>query len=118
VSGSISSNHEFHKAEAFVSVSVTCNNNMDDVMNVHALVQPFVKDLVRVDHDEMSLLRDEVLPEGKKLHAAAFEPKGKAVAIPPTIRPPAVPGAPSPSAMQRGATVTVKKPAPKPAFER
>lgn len=117
VSGSVSSNHEFHKAEAFVSISVTCNNNMDDVMSVHALVQPFVKDLVRVDHEEMALLRDEILPEGKKLFAQA-EPKGKQLVAPPTNRPPTVPAGPSPSAQPRGATVAVKRPVPKPSFER
>ena len=113
VSGSVSSNHEFHKAEAFVSISVTCNNNMDDIMNVHALVQPVVKAMVDEDHNEMSLLRDEILPEGKKLRPVQQEPKGNA--LPLTNRPPAVP---SPSAQPRGASVTVKGRAPKPSFER
>jgi hypothetical protein len=69
VSGSLSSSHEYHKAEAFVSISVACNNNMNDVEAVHDIVRPCVQDLVQKDHFEMSLLRDTVLPESQRLHS-------------------------------------------------
>lgn len=85
VSGALSSSHEFHKAESFVSISVSCHNDLDNIRDVHDLVRPHVAELVHADHDEMSLLRDKILPVGKKLHTdldgptkVASPPKSKA----------------------------------------
>lgn len=78
VSGSLSSSHKFHKAESFVSVSVTCNNSLDDIHKVHDIVRPFVQTLTLQDHDEMSLLRDQILPESDRRHSPE-ELKGPAV---------------------------------------
>ena len=46
------------KAQAFVSVSVTCNNNETDIGAVHGIVQPFVRQLVNADLDQMKEDRD------------------------------------------------------------
>jgi len=83
VSGALSSSHEYHKAEAFVSISVSCNNDMQDVQAVHDLVRPHVHELVHQDHGEMSLLRDTILPVGKKLHTESMA----VVATPPRAKP-------------------------------
>ena len=69
----MSSSHEYHKAEAFVSISVTCNNNMDDVGAVHELLRPRVQELVHEDHDHMSQLRDTLPSLATQLHVT---PKG------------------------------------------
>ena len=109
VSGSLSSSHKFHKAESFVSVSVTCNNSMDDIRAVHDIVRPFVQTLTLQDHDEMSLLRDQILPPEDRKHPDVFEePKGPTVAAAKVATPP-----------QRSATVVVKTGGPvKPTFKR
>jgi hypothetical protein len=73
VSGELASNHHYHKASAFVSISVTCNNNLEDVEAVHNLVRPHVQGLVHKDHAEMSLLRDTLLPSNERKHK---EPTG------------------------------------------
>ena len=87
VSGALSSSHHYHKAEAFVSVSVTCNNNLEDVAAVHNMLRPKVQNLVSQDHDEMSLLRDTLLPENEKKHTAPSGlPSAKKVAKPPAKR--------------------------------
>jgi len=61
VSGELSSSKEFHKAGAFVSISVTCNNHLDDIQAVHDIVRPHVESLVKEDHDAMSDKREEIL---------------------------------------------------------
>ena len=61
VSGSLSSVKEFHKAESFVSITVTCNNNMDDIMEVHDIVKPVVHQLASEDLEEISKFRDELI---------------------------------------------------------
>jgi hypothetical protein len=91
VSGALSSSHHYHKAEAFVSVSVACNNNMEDVGAVHNLLRPKVQELVDKDHEEMSLLRDNLLPENEKKHTAptglpSGKPSSSKVAKPPAKR--------------------------------
>ena len=109
ISGSLSSSHRFHKAESFVSVSVTCNNSLDDVQQVHDIVRPFVQSLTLQDHDEMSLLRDQILPPEDRKHPDPFEePKGPAVAATKVASPP-----------QRSATIVVKPGGSvKPTFKR
>jgi len=69
VSGELASSHEFHKASAFVSISVTCNNDLDDIETVHNLVRPVVQELAHKDHEDMSRLRDTILPKNKKKHS-------------------------------------------------
>ena len=41
---------------------------MDDVTAVHNLVRPHVQKLVHDDHEEMSLLRDTLLPSNLQKH--------------------------------------------------
>jgi hypothetical protein len=107
VSGALSSSQSFHKAEAFVSVSVTCNNNLDDVRQVHNLIRPFVQTLVLEDHNEMSVLRDQILPEEKRLH----NEKGPSIAAEAQIKVSTPP--------QRSATVSARPGTPvKPTFGR
>lgn len=74
VSGALSSNVEYHKAEAFVSVSVSCNNDMDDVQQVHDFLRPYVQGLIDEDHREMSLIRDTVLPPEHRVHGNEISP--------------------------------------------
>jgi DNA-directed RNA polymerase subunit L len=111
VSGALSSSHEFHKAEAFVSVSITCNNSMEDVRHVHDIVRPFVQELIKEDHECMSLLRDEILPPGKRKHVGevAYE-----VTQPQSSQVPLKVASPP----QRSAKVNVKPGTLKPTFGR
>lgn len=114
VSGSVSSNHEYHKAEAFVSISVACNNNMDDVHKVHDIVRPHVQELVREDHHEMSLLRDDILPSEKRLHGhEVSSPVGKSA---PTGLPPVKGKVSRPP--KRESAVSAKGGKPKPTLKR
>lgn len=108
VSGALSSSQSYHKAEAFVSVSVTCNNDLDSVRQVHDLVRPFVQAMVLEDHNEMSVLRDQTLPEDKRLHSE----KGPSIAAEAQTKV----STPPP---QRSATISVRPGTPvKPSFRR
>jgi hypothetical protein len=110
VSGSLSSSHEYHKAESFVSVSVTCNNNMDDIRKVHEVIRPFVQSLALEDHNEMSVLRDQILPPDKRKHLE--DPKGPAVVA--EAKPSKIAAPP-----QRSASIVVKPGSiSKPTFKR
>ena len=114
VSGAISSSHEYHKAEAFVSIQLTCNNDLGDVEKVHDVVQPFVHGLLARDHDDMSHLRDTVLPASKRLHAAPKGPEMIAGTL--LIEAPVAKVAAPP---QRGSSITINRGAPtKPTFGR
>lgn len=46
------------KAQAFVSVSVTCNNHEDDINAVHNIIQPLARKLVNEDLEKMMEDRD------------------------------------------------------------
>ena len=70
-----------NKASAFVSISVTCNNNLGDCEQVHDIVQPYVKRLVEEDHKVMSDERDSYIAPDARLKLP--EP-GNQVAKPPT----------------------------------
>lgn len=80
VSGALSSSVRFHKAESFVSVSLSCNNSMGDVLEVHDIMRPFVQKLAAEDHDHMAGFREEILSEGTSSVPAPLEEK---VAEPP-----------------------------------
>lgn len=61
VGAELSSNIDFgFKAQAFVSISVTCNNNLDDCGQVHDIVRDVVQRMVTQDHAEMGHARDEM----------------------------------------------------------
>lgn len=85
VSAELKSSHEFYGAGSFVSISLTCNNNLDDATAVHTVLRPHVQRLVEKDYHEMSLLRDEILPANiPKLHNAPKGlPSGEKVGGPP-----------------------------------
>lgn len=76
VSGSLGSSRQFHKAEAFVSIGVSCNNDLADIEAAHDIVLPYVKKLLAADLLEMSKLRDPWLEPKDRLHTKA--PVGKA----------------------------------------
>lgn len=79
IGGSLGSTVHFHKAEAFVSIGVSCNNNLDDVEAVHAIVLPHLKKLLSEDLLEMSKLRDPWLdPQDRRHTKSASAPVGKA----------------------------------------
>ena len=62
VSSALAHSKEFgNKAEAFVSISVTCNNDLEDVDQVHALLHPKVEELVNEDLEDMKVDRDRHL---------------------------------------------------------
>lgn len=111
VSGSLSSSHEFHKAEAFVSVAVVVNNDLDDVDAVHGILRPYVQALCLEDHDAMSLLRDEILPVNLRRHGP---PKGLPPAVDGKVAQPPKKSGPR-AGVGRGAG---KGPANKPSFGR
>jgi hypothetical protein len=46
------------KAQAFVSISVTCNNCEEDIMAVHSLIHPLARKLVNEDLEAMKVDRD------------------------------------------------------------
>lgn len=85
VSAGLKSSHDFWGADAFVSISLTCNNNLDDATAMSRIVKTRVHELVEKDYHAMSLLRDELLPAHvKKLHGAPKGlPSGEKMASPP-----------------------------------
>lgn len=87
VGGSLSSNRDFHKAEAFVSIRVACNNDLDDIDAVHDIVQPYIAKLAQHDLEEMSMLRDPWLEPHRRLHqhevSAKAPPKKTPTSLPP-----------------------------------
>lgn len=113
VSGALGSSHEFHKAEAFVSVSITCNNDLEDIRKVHDIMRPHIQAMILEDHNEMSLLRDQILPPEKRKHEDPFNEKGPAIAAQSMVGAPKI-AAPPP----RSASVTVKTGGLKPKFGR
>jgi len=112
VSGDLSSSHAFYGAKAFVSVSVSCNNDMGDVEAVHNILRPFVQKLCHEDHEEMSILRDTVLPPEKRLHTVDSEPSA---ALPEKVRqPPKRAG----TVAVRGGKVDIPKGVKRPSYRR
>lgn len=59
VSGTLSSNVDYHKAEAFVSISIPCNSNLEDIGKAHDIVRAFVGKLLQEDLEDMKRLRDQ-----------------------------------------------------------
>lgn len=117
VSGALSSSVEYHKAEAFVSVSVSCNNDMDDVQQVHDFLRPYVQGLIDEDHREMSLIRDTVLSPQHRVHGQETSPPIQKAA--PKGLPPAVSKGKVGRPPKRGGTVSPPKGArPKPSLKR
>ena len=76
------------KAQAFVSVSVTCNNNETDIGAVHEIIQPLARKLVNEDLEMMKADRDA--------HMGAPAPSPGKVASPPraNAKPAAAPAKP------------------------
>lgn len=68
IGGSLGSTRDYHKAECFVSISVSCNNDMDDVDAVHGIVLPYIHKYAEEDLEEMSKLRDPWLEPQRRLH--------------------------------------------------
>jgi hypothetical protein len=85
VGGTLSSNVDYHKAEAFVSVTVPCNNNLEDVQKAHDIVRGFIGTLLLDDIDYMKRLRDSARsgvktaspPKALQLVAEAEPPQKK-----------------------------------------
>lgn len=98
VGAELAHNKEFGcKAQAFVSVSVTCNNKEDDISAVHNIIQPLVRQLVNEDLMKMKEDRDAHMDQ------IALAQPGK-VANPPraSVKPPvAQPAAAAKPGVQR-----------------
>lgn len=58
VSGTLSSTQDYQKAEAFVSVSVPCGSNLDNIRKTHDLVRGFINELLLEDIETMKKLRE------------------------------------------------------------
>lgn len=58
VGAELSNMRDFNKAQAFVSVTVTCNNKAEDIENVHNIALEMVKKLVNEDLKMMKVDRD------------------------------------------------------------
>lgn len=104
------------KAQATVYATVTCNNDTDTLMAVNDILYPVVEELVVRNHERMSALRDQMLPDSKdRLNLSTeFEPEPQAQARPVKSGPPA-------KALAKPVAQTlVKKPVlgPKPLFKR
>jgi len=113
VAGDLGSSVSFHSAKAFVSVSVTCNNDLGDVEAVHDVLRPFVQKLCHSDHEEMSIIRDTILPADKRQHEA--EP---AVMPGRVSRPPKKGPAQTRTATKRGGQTVTPKGVKKPDYRR
>lgn len=87
VGASLANSKEFgNKAEAFVSFSVTCDNNLATMQEVHDLVQPHVRDLVNRDLRDMMVDRDAHLKGAgatAKERVSTGPPKAKGKLAPP-----------------------------------
>lgn len=105
VGAELGHNKEFGcKAQAFVSVSVTCNNAELDIGAVHAIIQPLVRKLVNEDLEAMKADRDS--------HISAIPP-------PPAAPPPeATPGKVSNPPRANAKPATAKSGVRPPAFRR
>jgi hypothetical protein len=104
------------KAQAMVNATVTCNNDTDTLVAVNDILYPVVEELVVRNHERMSALRDQMLPDPKdRLNLSTeFEAEPQAPARPVKSGPPA-------KAMAKPAAQTLVKkpvPGPKPTFKR
>lgn len=117
VSGSLSSMRDFHKAEAFVSIKVTCNNDLEDIEAVHGIVLPYIHRFAQEDLDEMSKLRDPWLEPHRRMHVASVgkpPPSTKTKKAPTSL--PVEESSPVKSPPKR--TTTKNKGVKKPSFRR
>ena len=105
------------KAQAMVNATVACNNDSETFVAVNDILYPLVEELVVRNHERMSALRDQMVPDpNKRLNLSTEfveEPKAPARSV--KSGPPA-------KAMARPlvAPMVAKKPmpGPKPAFKR
>jgi hypothetical protein len=80
VSATLADNIEYgYKAEAFVSISLACENTIEACQEVHDILQPVVHALVRQDHAMAASMRDDLLNP-----KSAQEPVGGQIAQPPS----------------------------------
>ena len=76
VGGELAHSKEFGcKAQAFVSVSVTCNNDEETLEAVHNIIQPKVQELINQDLELMIEDRDRFL--GQHQGGLTSKPEGK-----------------------------------------
>jgi len=94
VGSELSNNLNYNKAQAFVSFSVTCNNNLGTMQQVHSLVQPIVRQLTRDDLASMAMERDSYAQGGSIPGKVSGPPVKAAQAKGPVAKPA---GAPKPS---------------------
>lgn len=93
-----------NKAEAFVSFSVTTDNNLDVMREVHDFLQPLVRELVNKDLMEMMADRDSYLGQAKPQAEVRVHPAARAL-LPAAGRP-----APGPKAPKPGVQTSAKTP--------
>jgi low affinity Fe/Cu permease len=120
VAGDLGSSVSYHSAKAFVSVSVTCNNDLDDVAAVHDTLRPFVQNLCHDDHEEMAAIRDSIIRDGvanPRRATQELEAKGP-VRQPPKRGGPKKSVAPKKGGLKRGGRTVTPKGVKKPSFRR
>lgn len=88
VGAELASSVEFgYKAQAFVSMTATCNNNLDDMAAVAGILKTATHRLVQSDHEEIGAIRDQMLPSNRNAATAPAVAVQKA----PTVKPAALP---------------------------
>lgn len=103
VGAELSHNRDYCKAQAFVSVTVTCNNKEEDISAVHNIIHPLARKLVAEDLEKMKLDRDGHIGAATPSQGKISSPpraNAKPVEVhqfPPKGKPEARPGVPRPS---------------------
>jgi hypothetical protein len=90
VGADLASNVKFFKAGAFVSLSITCDSNIDVMKQVHTIVQPVVQGMVEEDHARMSNLRADIMRQltgESAVKIIAGEPPSLPVVADPSVAP-------------------------------
>jgi hypothetical protein len=87
VSASLADSIEYgYKAEAFVSISLSCENTVEACQELHGAIQPVVHNLVRQDQAMAAQMRDDILAARNGPPASQGQ-----VSSPPTPTAPAMP---------------------------
>lgn len=63
-----------NKAGAFCSVSVACNNNLEDIQAVHDIIHPYVRQQVEQDLLEVEAIRARVMGGAKEAPVKTAKP--------------------------------------------
>jgi hypothetical protein len=75
LSADLSTTENYCKAGAFCSIKVTCDNSLEALSNVHAIVLPYLKEIVAQDLAEMEAVRSSFIGEQSKVRLPPKPPK-------------------------------------------